>query len=168
MTALNWKPSFIVRSSHAGRLSARQRLIPRSALLLTNCCHSCKVGLSATSRLKFLKAPFYVHCADNDYFRIADHPPRNLKATEIERGSLNVRRAENSITVLCPRIDSFHGWVACSHQASMNRDKQTAAHTDGLLMAPRKAVVVGGFEKPPKTALVRWPEHEVTSHFTGD
>jgi hypothetical protein len=50
----------------------------------------------------------------------------------------------------------------------MNRDKQTATHADGLLMAPCKAVVIGGFEKPAKAVLVGRPEHEVTSHLTGD
>ena len=54
------------------------------------------------------------------------------------------------------------------HQASMNRDKQTATHADGLLIAPCKAVVTGGFEKPAKVVFVGGPKHEVTSHLTGD
>jgi hypothetical protein len=65
-----------------------------------------------------------------------------------------------------PRIvASFFGWVC--DQTSMNSNKQTATHADGLLMTARKAVVVGGFEKPAKAVLTGRPEHEVTGHLTG-
>jgi hypothetical protein len=78
------------------------------------------------------------------------------------RRTFSLRR---SLTYL-PRIAaSFPSWVC--HQTSMNSDKQTATHADGLLMTARKAVVVGGFKKPAKAVLTGRPEHEVTGYLTG-
>jgi phospholipid N-methyltransferase len=90
--------------------------------------------------------------------------PLDLFSRKIIRARRNFSRLR-SLTYL-PRVAaSFPGWVR--HQTSMNSDKQTATHADGLLMTARKAVVVGGFEKPAKAVLTGRPEHEVAGHLTG-
>ena len=47
-------------------------------------------------------------------------------------------------------------------QLSRDSNKQAPAHTDGLLMASCKAVVIGRFEKPAEAMFARWPEHKVS------
>jgi hypothetical protein len=57
---------------------------------------------------------------------------------------------------------------AAMHLASMNGDQQTTTDSDGLLMASRESVVIGGFEEPAEAVLARGPEHEVSGDLTGN
>jgi hypothetical protein len=43
----------------------------------------------------------------------------------------------------------------------------TTAHTDGLLVASAKVVVVCRFEEPAEAVFAGWPEHEVSRQLTG-
>lgn len=60
------------------------------------------------------------------------------------------------------------GAVCATPLALVNRDEQTNAQTDGLLMAPAKIVVVSRFEVPAKFVRASGPEHEIEHGFAAD
>ena len=51
---------------------------------------------------------------------------------------------------------------------SWNSDEETDAHTDGLLVASGKTVVVSRFEEPAETVFAGRPEHEVSRYLPRD
>ena len=58
--------------------------------------------------------------------------------------------------------------IAHALQRSRDSDEETTAHTDGLLVASSKAVVVSRFEEPAETVFAGGPEHEVSCQLTRD
>ncbi len=51
---------------------------------------------------------------------------------------------------------------------SRNSNKETTTHTDGLLVASGKSVVVSRFEEPAETVFAVRPEHEVSRQLSRD
>ena len=53
-------------------------------------------------------------------------------------------------------------------QLSWNSDEEADAHTDGVLVASGKTVVVSRFEEPAETVFAGRPKHEVCRYLTRD